>query len=472
MSISGVGSGQSDYIQQLLWLEAQPLRDLQSRRGDLDVRLGILSDLRTKVGAFRSLIAGFAEMGSASALRRFTASCSDESVATASASATAASGSHTLTVSLLAQAHKIASSGFVGTDTDFSPGDYTFEITVGDTATEISVEISDGDDNAAAMQKVVEAIRSAGAGLSADLVTVDSVTQTKKIVVSSTDSGTANLIASVQDTTGTLMGDLGLSGTSEVGSFSANTTVQAQDATFELDGIPMISSDNEIEDVLTGVVLNLRDRTEGTEVVTLTIGYDEEAVRDTLDKMVSAFNELMSYLNSKLVSGDETGAGRGELAGDLTFVSFRSQLKQHLVSAVTGLSGEINSLDDIGIGYSRDGTLSVSDFKKFFEELTTEPGDVEAFFASADGLATRLKDLAGAFTKMGGGLDLSRDLVESRKDVLDLRIERMESFLEIREKQILDELGRLSQFVAQLGYQQQAYGSLVSSNPFLSFFGG
>jgi len=468
MSVSGVN--QNDYLEQLLYLESQPLRNLQAKRGTLDVRLGILSDLRSKVSAFKSLISGFAELGSGSVLRQFNVASSDDTVATATASATANTGSHTLTVDSLAQAHKIASSGFVGTGSDITANSYTFEITVDGTATSISVDIAADDDNATAMQKVVDVIRSSGAPVTADLVTVDPNTDTRKIVLSATESGTANLIASVTDTSGNLMADLGLAGTSAVGSFSANTTVEALDANFTLDGLTLTSADNEVEDVLTGIVINLRDTTSENEVITLTIGFNEEDVHEKVDEMVSSFNEIMSYLNSKLGSGDETGSGRGDLAGDLTFMMFRNELKQSLVRSVSGVTGDINSIDDVGLSIARDGTLSVSDSDEFFAQLTANPDDVEAFFASEDGIASRLKEMANAFTKIGGSLQLSTELVDSKKDMLDLRIERMEEYLALREEQIRSELGRLSQLVAQIGFQQQALGSLNSTGSCYGFY--
>ena len=141
----------------------------------------------------------------------------------------------------LSSAWSLKASSYIW-DTDITAASYQFDLTVGTTTTGVSVTIASGDDNATAMQKVVDAIRSSSAAVTADLITVDPNTDTKKIVVSSTESGTANLIASVADTSGTLMADLGLAGTSEVGDFSANTTVEAQDATFTLDGIPMTSS--------------------------------------------------------------------------------------------------------------------------------------------------------------------------------------------------------------------------------------
>jgi flagellar hook-associated protein 2 len=463
MSIGSVGSNQSSVIEQLLYLEAQPKRDLESKVSNLDVRLGVLSDLRSKINAFKSLAQEFARLGSTSALRRFKATSSQDSVMTATAGSTAAPGNHTLTVASLAQAHTIASGGFTGTGTGIAAGSYAFEIEQNGVTTQVTVEIAAGDDNAAAMQKVVDAIRSSGAEVTASLVTVSDVTDTRRIVLAAKESGTGAIIARVEDTAGGLMTQLGLAGTSSVGAFSSNTTLEGRDAAFTLDGLAMTSSSNQVEHALEGIVFSLKSTT--ATPVTLQVAYDQKAVQDKLQQMLDAYNGIVDYLNTKLQSGDENGVGRGELAGELTFIKFRSTLIHNVVRAVDAAVAQsgINSLDDVGLSLGRDGKLSLADAEAFFGALTSTPEAVETFFGSDDGIATRLDDLVRSFTKIGGGLDLARDLVESKKDVLNMRIERMESFLAVREQQLRSELGRLSQFISQLNFQQSLSQGLMTT---------
>jgi flagellar hook-associated protein 2 len=318
------------------------------------------------------------------------------------------------------------------------------------------------------MDKVVDAIRDLGVGVEASVLTVDTTTGEKAIVLKSQATGEDGIIASISDTTGSLMADLGLAQTSAVGAFSANTTVEGTNARFTLDGIEMVSSSNEVEGVMDGVVLRLRSpsydqATENPVNVDLTIEYDREGLKEKVGELLGAYNEMLDYLNQKLRHGDENGENRGELAGDLTFTSFRMEMKLALTRRLGAEHqvGQVNSLDDVGLTMARDGKLTLSDEEAFFNALTANPESVEAFFGSEDGIFKRVEGLVTAFTKIGGGLDLARNLVDSKKDVLDLRIERQENLLTIREKQLVQELARLSQFVAQIGAQQQAFGGLI-----------
>jgi len=470
MSVSGVqGGGYSDFIQQMLFLEGKPLRDLQAKRATHDVRLGILSDARTKINAFKSLLSSFAETGIQSALRDFKVSSSEEEVLTASADAEAQVGGHSISVSQLAQAHTVASSSMDPDGTVASSGTYAFDITVSGETTNVSVSVSSGDTNDTIMEKVVNAIRDTGVAVDASLLTVDTTTGEKVIVLKSQETGEDGSITEITDTTGSLMSDLGLAGTSSAGAFSTNTTLEGQNALFSVDGIDMVSGTNEVDGVMEGVVLNLKSPSydaaggEDPAYVDLKVEYDREGLKEKVEELFGAYNEMMEYLNQKMKSGDENGENRGELAGDLTFGSFRTEMKLAL-SRRLGADyqvGNINSLDDVGISLARDGKLSLSDEEAFFNALTSDPGAVEAYFGSDDGIFKRAEELVTAFTKIGGGLDLSRDLVDSKKDILDLRIERQENLLSIREEQLVQELGRLSQFVAQIGNQQQAFAGLI-----------
>lgn len=466
MSVSGVSNGGSDFIQQMLYLESAPLRRLQSRRSDLDVRFGVMSDLRSQVSSLKSILTQLAEVGSSSALRRFGVSSSHESIATATASATADVGNHTLTVSQLATAHSLQSTELAGTGGDITAGTYDFDVTVAGTTTSISVTIGDSDDNASAMEKIVDAVRASGAEVYANVITTNTTTGTKRLVLTARETGEANMVTSISDTSGSLMSTLGFAGTYNPGEVTGATTMAAHDALFELDGVQIESATNQVEGVLEGVVISLKDESAPGTTVNLRVDYDRDAVKEKLQELVDTFNAVSDFLNQKLASGDKTGAGRGELAGDLTFSTFRNQLRQSLVSAVSPAFavGGINTIDDVGLSLSREGKLTLSDEEAFFNALTSNPDGVEAFFGSDDGIATRLEDLTKAFTKSGGGLDLEQDLIDSRRDVLDLRIERMESFLSVREEQLRDQLGRLSQFVARIGAQQNALSSLYSSS--------
>lgn len=402
MSVGGVGN--QEYIEQLLYIEARPLRELQSRKDDLSARLGILSDVRSRVDTFKGLLSGFAEVGILSALRQYgvTSPAGETSSVRITPSAAATTGTHSISVQALAQTHMIQSAALVGGSSGGVPaGTHTFEIIAGPDAerVEVTVTIDAGDTNETAMSKVVSAIDNATELVDAALVTTNTIDGSKRITLRSGTAGSAGTIQSIADVSGSLMTTLGLAGTTA----SFDELQAGQDAQFTLDGVQVVSDKNEISGVVDGITISLLSVSEAPE--TFTVGYDKEQVKEKVTALLDAYNELIGYLNTKMSSGDETGAGRGELAGDLTFITFKNTLIQEVSR---GLASEfaidgINSLDDVGFSIARDGKLTLTSENDFFEALEGSPDGVEAFFGSEGGVATRLEELVKAFTKSGGG---------------------------------------------------------------------
>jgi flagellar hook-associated protein 2 len=108
ISFSGLSSGidSDSIVNRLLQIEAIPIQRLQAQQQQLNSRLGVLQQFKSRLTAF-SVAAG--SLNSASAFNPITATSSATGVATVTATADASAGSYELAVSKLAQAHKISS---------------------------------------------------------------------------------------------------------------------------------------------------------------------------------------------------------------------------------------------------------------------------------------------------------------------------------------------------------------------------
>ncbi|MEM4408068.1 MAG: flagellar filament capping protein FliD, partial [Candidatus Caldarchaeum sp.] len=112
MSFSGVnftglasGIDTDSIIRQLLALEARPIRRLQAQQAELRQKLSATDRYRSLIQALRSAAA---ELNRSATFRAVRGSSSDATVATVSAGEGAMPGVYTLSVSRLAQAHKVA----------------------------------------------------------------------------------------------------------------------------------------------------------------------------------------------------------------------------------------------------------------------------------------------------------------------------------------------------------------------------
>jgi len=459
---STTSSTLDQYISQLMALERRPVDKLEEKKRNLELKQTVFTDLSSKLSSLRTLARELNNVGSLSAFRIFDVTSTSEEKVTATATSDAQQATHTINVTALAQAHVIASAGLVGDNTDFSEGSYTFQITIGSTTTDVSVEVSAGDTNETVLQAVADAVNSSGAAATADVITSDATTGTKKLVISSNESGTANLIANVADTSGTLAATLQINGASAVGSWSSATTQQATDAEFTLDGISIVSSSNVVDTVLDGVTLNLKDVTGGN--VTLKIEADTTEIRSKLESFIEKYNDVISYLRDK-TSISEDGKTRGDLAGYVSFTQLLYNLRSTLSGEVTSVeSGNPSRITDIGVSVGSDGTLSISNSETLADTISSGIDKLEDLFNTSDGIAANLDTQLTSYLEAGGVIDLERELVSDQIDDIDDQIDTQEERLAIREQELRKKFATLQALASRLAQQQAAMQSLFSGS--------
>ena len=111
-------------------------------------------------------------------------------------------------------------------------------------------------------------------------------------------------------------------------------TVAAQDAIFNIAGVSATSTSNSVSDVLTGVTLELKSVTTGTEIVdgavdsdnlgtgvSVSISDDTGQLKSTLTSFVDAYNAVVDYVSANK---------NGSLSGSTTARSIVSQLRSVL----------------------------------------------------------------------------------------------------------------------------------------------
>ena len=209
-----------------------------------------------------------------------------------------------------------------------------------------------------------------------------------KLVLISRESGSAGAIT----LGGTAAAGLGLA-----------TTQPGQDAAATINGLAVTSAGNSIKGAINGVTLNLAK--EGA--TTITVGADNAASVTEAQKFVDAYNAVMK--NVKLATSyDAATQTAGTLQGDQTMSGLASAMRNIAGSAVTSLAGgSYDSLAQIGITSSRDGTLTL-DKNAFSAALAADPEAVADVFGRddgvagsgpADGIARQIQGFADTYSK-------------------------------------------------------------------------
>ncbi len=392
----GVGSGLdvAGIVAKLMAVEKRPLTLMDAQISTDQSKISAYGALKNALAALQGTLTSLA---SASGFRTLAASVSDSALLTTSVGSTAVAGAYSVEVTALAQAHKLASSGFANATDAVGSGTLTFDFGTFDGVAFTSsgtgaktVTIAPGQNSLAGIR---DAVNAAQIGVTATIVNDGSAAGSRLVITSNTTGAANSLKITVADDDGNATDAAGLSqlafDPAAAAGSGKNLTqkVAAQDATLIIDGIIVHKPTNTVSDAIQGVTLNLL-KTNINAPATLTVAANSGAVTTLVGNFVTAYNQLVSTLTN-LTKYDAAQKQASALTGDGTVRRIQSQLRSILGSALP--AGAFTTLSQAGVQFKADGTLSL-DASKLDAALKANPSAVTQLFAAvgtaSDGLAS------------------------------------------------------------------------------------
>jgi flagellar capping protein FliD len=144
-----------------------------------------------------------------------------------------------------------------------------------------------------------------------------------------------------------------LTGASDAGS-EITETVKGEDNW-------ITNSSNTITDVVSGVTLNLKETTDAGSPVNMSITKNNSAVTSKINSIVSAYNELVSFVESYTGYNAETKE-MGALSSEVAVSFIKTQIRNPFIQTASGFNSGKDSFTtakDIGITVGGDGKLEV-----------------------------------------------------------------------------------------------------------------
>lgn len=445
ITFSGVSSGfpTDEIIDQLLELERAPISALEARRQGFEERLAIFQDLNTRTRALRDALRNLDNMNllgtdqsAQEEFRRYAASSSNSTIASATAAPTATPGSLVIEVEQLAAQERNISNGYSATTASVGTG--TFSIQVGSgPVTDITIDSSNES-----VDGFVAAINDADAGVTAFVVNDGGASNPYRIILVGNDSGADNALA-LSDT---------LSGGES--SLTFNETQAAANARIVLDpdspsALSIENSTNNFSDFITGLTLQVN--TVSAERVTIEVEPEPDEVADALSAFVSLYNDVIDVIAEQAQVDPTTNRG-GPLIGDRTLLGLQQQLSSVVASQIG--SGSITSAIQFGLELDRDGRLQL-DEEELAAALASDFEGVAGFFAGVDSFADKLRTVADAYvdpvdgalvTRINGTSESIDDLAQSISDAEDRLV--------TTEENLVLQFAALERTIS--GFQQQA----------------
>ncbi len=280
----------------------------------------------------------------------------------------------------------------------------------------VSISFNASTDTTAA---VLDRINSSAAGVTAQYDSVNN-----RFSLSNKTTGDVGI--SLQDVTGNFLAATGLSG----GAFATG-----QDLKYTVNGgATLVSRSNTINADSSGVTgLSLAALTSGA--TTVTVAADTTAVSTNIQKFISAYNNIQSYITTNSASSTSPAGvvTAGTLTGDVDAGNIASNLRSNTFSSVsiTGLSATLSQLAGLGIksnGY--DNTITLADSSALNDALTGNLSSVKKLFSdSTSGLAVKLDSFLTNIVGDSGSLTAHQAVLTKQSKAVDDQITNQEKII-------------------------------------------
>ncbi len=356
-----------------------------------------------------------------------------------SASATAQAGSHTITVSQLAQTSSDISTVIL------SPND-TLSGTITIQGHTLNVSSSNDDTTVASLSA---AINSAGIGVSSSVITDSSGSRLS--IVSGTSGGAGQLTISSS-----------LSGASS-GAITFQTGQTGQDANLNVDGVSITSPSNIVSNAIAGVTFQLL--ASSATPVQVQITNDTTAVGSAVSSFVTAYNTVVKDVNTQ--EGKDATGKPEPLYGSPTISTIQGDLTNALFSG--SASGSISNITQLGVTVNNDGTLSLNS-DTLNSVLNSNYSDVTGFLQNPDSfgqtLSTALNNLGSQAPS--GAIYLAQQQNSTQEAALNLDITNENATLATQKTTLTAELNAANQILqsipSQLNEVNQIYSAFTGYN--------
>ena len=438
-SVGGLSSG-IDYnsmIDQIMALERQPVTRMQSQQADYNKTISVYGDLSSKLAALKTAAEG---LKTATSFYARTASSSDATVFGATAASSAAAGNYSITVTALAQAHRVASSPVAAESSTVSvaSGNFSFHVGAGATTT-VAVDAT------TTLANLRDAINAKKGDAEATIINDGTG---YRLVLTSKTSGVNNPITVTENVT-----SLGL----PTGPVAGGIQLQAaQDAAFNIDTLPMTRSTNTFADAIGGVTLTLTKEGSGT----LSVTNDTDAIQEKIEGFVSAYNDVLSLVSTNAIYNTTTKKG-GPLTGESTARDIVIRLQESIGSRVAGLPDGLRVLSQIGIKTGKDGKLSI-DSAVLSDKIATNLAGVSDLFNATGGVGNTVWDYANRTTDaITGSLTYRTKGLGTIVSKIDDNISRVEARLAKEETELRARFAKLEGLLSSISAQSSFLTSLA-----------
>ncbi len=429
LSTSSINSLIRNYRLTERYRAVNPLESRKSKFSNLSKTWNTLS---SKLTSLKSMLTSLKDTSAGNTFTSKSVELSTEDYFTASATSSASISSYEVNVKQLAQSDVVMSdSKTAANTTSLSAGTYTFKIASGNFDENIDITVAGTETQKELMELIADAINNA-----TDSTVTASVFAPKdgeaKLSVVAKDSGENNAIT-IKDVSGSALDSIGISFDSRTlvsgssGGYSHSLT--DLNAKLTLNGVDVERSSNTIDDLISGITLELKKAMDiGVPRVNVIVKNNAEAIKSDIKDFIKKFNEVYSYVKENSKSTED--GDRGVFVGNNSARALTQAFATAAYEKVEGLdAGKISYLSEIGINFDSETGLSIKDSGKLDDALKNKPDEVSNLFGAENGVASKLFDTVERYIGSDG-------VITSLTDSYDKSVTYLKERITSKEKQI------------------------------------
>lgn len=455
IAFGSINSGlPKDIVQQIIAGEKVPLQKMAERKGKIENKKALLTDLMKRVENLRGSV--YANKSERS-FREFEVNVSGDGFTATVDKNVANPGNYQIEVMQLAQKSSAISNGVEDKDkTNIGVGYLQYELPNGE---EKEVYI---DSDSATLTGLARLINGdTENGMNANVVNSgDGSDEPWKIIITLDETGDGKRaeFPNLYLVDGEV--DIWFEGERK-----------AQDAKIKLDGFEIELPSNTSSELIPGVTIDLKKADPGNEL-SLEIKEDTAKMTDKIDELVTNINEVIKFIKDQNALDENSDTSR-TLGGDITLQTLESRLRSTVFAGVKTDFGS-RRIGDLGLTFQRSGLLEL-DKDKFQAALnknmkmvaqvvngkyTIENGKVNGFI---DNLDTLVSD---ALRRPSGILTSRKDGLNSKIDQIDRRIETKERQIKRKEEHLKAKFARLEETISRIKTQGSGLAGMTGNfNP-------
>ncbi len=255
-----------------------------------------------------------------------------------------------------------------------------------------------------------------------------------KLLFSSEETGAENLFSITANT-----GDAEID--QNISDGNTSPIKSGQDAIIWLgdqgSGVQLTNASNTFENIVPGVDITLTQANEvGSASTNFTIGPDSDETISVLNEFITAYNEVISVLDTATRSGSDSEE-RGVLASDGSIRGIESKLNGLIRGSYYGVS-----MFELGLSLDKEGKLEL-DSDKFKE--AQELYDLETIFCGDEGLFKTMETTIEQYADYtSGSLNRQKERISAQQDRVNDNLDRLDAKYDMYYKRYLAQYTQLN----------------------------